>query len=588
MKKTVRIFSLLLALALVMALFTGCGGSKDDGKKGGSGDDISNFKGQKIVMYASGDGDDFMRAFNVAKDRWEEDTDGEVELIHNNGDWNTRYTKLTTLIATGEQLDVYWSYFMDCPTLAIKNVFIPIDKYLEETDHIDLEMSKKAFEFQGKTYAMATKYNYQTMVIMFNKTLFENNGETTPLEHYKAGNWTWDTFRQTCINMTQDHDNDGMTDQYGFGTWLHHLFLPTAGLTDYIDDNIKLTLDDSRFSKVANFIQQCGGQDKSFVPGIWDSGDYFLGGNLAMYGERPSYIRTYMEQGLTDELDFAPFPQDPDNKSDVKYTAWVEGLSILSSTDNADASAKFLKDYWAPAAADAEELKAQESEVWEGYTDEQKELLEEIKKNAYSMKSLGYNDFENQARGMWTNIYAKGESVSSTIASKKPVLQAILDDTLSSAESMGGAFSNITADFKDGIAPFVAKTEDAVTAKDGAIAITCPKVESGATQPVLVHTDTAKVSLPAGKKYNISLDYKLDEKLSGYNTIYLQIRSLADIDNADAGTTDTLVIDSSSAKSGTLKGSISIPGSTATDYVLVLTYTGEGGKVTIDNLKISQ
>lgn len=587
MKRKIRALCLILCIALAASLFAGCGGDSSGGK-GDKSDDVSNYKGAKIVMYNSGNGTDFMRAFDRAKDMWEEDTGGEVELIHNNNDWNSRYTKLTTLIATGEQVDVYWSYFMDCPTLAIKNVFLPIDKYLEETDQIDLEMSKKAFQFQGKTYAMATKYNYQTMVIIFNKTLFENNGETTPLEHYKAGNWTWDTFRQTCINMTQDQNNDGVTDQYGFGTWLHHLFLPTAGLTDYIDDDLKLTVDNPLFAKTAQFIQQCGFQDKSFVPGIWDSGDYFLGGNLAMLGERPSYIRTYMEQGLADELDFAPFPQDPDNTSDVKYTAWVEGLSILSTTANADASAKFLKDYWAPAAADAEELKAQESEVWEGYTDEQKELLEEIKKNAYSMKSLGYNDFENQARGMWTQIYAKGESISSTVESRKPVLQSILDDTIAGAANISTEFSAVKADFEKAISPMVEYTKDAAKVSDGVLNVTCPEVKAGENAPVIFHTDNKLVPLPAGKTYNITVKYKLSEKLSGYDTIYFQVRSLADINNADAGTEDTVVLDSSSAKSGTLKGSIEIPAGSVGDYVLVMSYTGAGGAIAIDEISITQ
>lgn len=586
MKRKISVLSLMLCIALTASLFAGCGGKKTGGK--GDGDDISNYKGAKIVMYSASDGDDFMRGFNRAKDMWKEDTGGDVELIVSAGNWDSRFTKLTTLIATGEQVDAYWSYFMDCPSMAIKNIYLPVDKYLEETDHIDLEMSKKAFEFQGKTYAFATKYNYQTMVIIFNKTLFENNGETTPLEHYKAGNWTWDTFRQTCINMTQDQNNDGITDQYGFGTWLHHLFLPTAGLADYIDDDLKLTVDNPLFAKTAQFIQQCGFQDKSFVPGIWDSGDYFLGGNLAMLGERPSYIRTYMEQGLADELDFAPFPQDPDNKSDVKYTAWVEGLSILSSTANADAAAKYLKDYWAPAAADAEELKAQESDVWTGYTDEQLELLDEIKKNAYSMKSLGYSDFENQSRGMWTSIYAKGTSISSTVESKKPVLQSIIDDTIAGANSISSTFSNVKADFEKGIAPFVEYTSGSTKVADGAVTLTCPEVKAGENAPVIIHTDNKTVPIPAGKTYNINVKYKLSEELSGYDTIYFQIRSLAEIDNSDTGTEDTILIDSSSAKSGTAKGTIAVPAGSVNDYVLVASYTGAGGLVTIDEISITQ
>lgn len=87
----------------------------------------------------------------------------------------------------------------------------------------------------------------------------------------------------------------------------------------------------------------------------------------------------------------------------------------------------------------------------------------------------------------------------------------------------------------------------------------------------------------------ISVKYSLEKELTGYNTVYFQIRSKSDINNTESGTTDTLILDSSSKKSGTLAGTINLPVSaTISDYTLVLSFTGEGGTVTIDDISITE
>lgn len=597
MKKITSILSLLLCVALMVSVFSGCG-NKNTVKTGakGNSDDISNYKNVNLVMYTACGGVEFEAALKVAGDRWNNDTGGKVTFI-NNGDWNTRYTKLTTLIATGQQVDAYESYYMDCPTLALKNIFLPVDDYLENTDYISVDLSKKGFGFRGKTYGMATTYSYQPCVIVYNKTMFDNSGEKTPLEHYKEGNWTWETFRQTAINMTRDINNDAVTEQYGFGTWLYHLFMSTAGLADYVDDNYALTISNSKFSKAAQFVQQCGFKDKSFVPDIYQWSDYFANSMLAMIGERPSQISVFRERGLTDELDFAPFPQDPDNTSDVKYAAWIEGVSILSNTVNAHATAKFIKNYWTPAMAERLKATLASSKVWNGYTKEQQALLDKITPNAYCLKSLGITNFESNSRGLWGRICILGESISSVIASMTPVLQADIDNALKDIKKVGTedytAISKI--DFEKGLAPMVERSAGCTSLDGKAIAgkksltVTCPKMESGANPPVLVHTDPAAAKLPSGHTYKISVKYALDKKPSGDDTVYFQIRSLADIDNFDAGTADMLTLDSSSEKSGTLTGTINLPKNISVDdFCLVLSFTGNGGTVTIDEISIKE
>ena len=54
-----------------------------------------------------------------------------------------------------------------------------------------------------------------TIMLYFNKTMFENYGVKTPREYYDEGNWTWTTFMTCMEQMTKDVDSDGVIDTYG-------------------------------------------------------------------------------------------------------------------------------------------------------------------------------------------------------------------------------------------------------------------------------------------------------------------------------------------------------------------------------------
>ncbi len=269
----------------------------------------------------------------------------------------------------------------------------------------------------------------------------------------------------------------------------------------------------------------------------------------------------------------------------------------MSNTKNAAASAEYIKNYYAPAAEKVRQKTTKETnKVWHGYTDEQQKLIDEILPNAYVLNSMGFNNFGTISRGMWENIYRDGQSISTVIASKKPTLQAELDDCLADTKVDGiEQYTKIkTIDFESGMAPIVEKTsgcaklEGKLSGKQS-LTVTCPETDAGSNPPVLIHTDASAAKLPSGHDYKISLKYSLAEELKGYDTVYFQIRSLSDIDSYDNGTADTLVLDSSSKKSGTLTGNINLPVSKkGNDFVLVMSYTGKGGKVVIDDISITE
>lgn len=59
-----------------------------------------------------------------------------------------------------------------------------------------------------------------TLPLSFNLQMIEAANLEDPRELAERGEWTWDKFREYCITLTQDTDQDGVTDVYGFGGWV--------------------------------------------------------------------------------------------------------------------------------------------------------------------------------------------------------------------------------------------------------------------------------------------------------------------------------------------------------------------------------
>ena len=99
-----------------------------------------------------------------------------------------------------------------------------------------------AFQWNGEQICMPQ--NISSPVIYYNKTLFDAAGLTYPTDA-----WTWDGFLETAKMMTQDSDNDGATDIYGFGidpTLVRATPFVWMNGGDLVDDPIaptRLTLD---------------------------------------------------------------------------------------------------------------------------------------------------------------------------------------------------------------------------------------------------------------------------------------------------------------------------------------------------------
>jgi hypothetical protein len=54
-----------------------------------------------------------------------------------------------------------------------------------------------------------------TMMLYYNKTMFEEYEVKTPKEYFDEGQWNWDNFMKVMEEMTKDKDDDGEVDTYG-------------------------------------------------------------------------------------------------------------------------------------------------------------------------------------------------------------------------------------------------------------------------------------------------------------------------------------------------------------------------------------
>ncbi|BBH25064.1 hypothetical protein Back11_64090 [Paenibacillus baekrokdamisoli] len=381
--------------------------------------------------------DQQLAKFKKAGDAWVKDHGGTFTIV-NAPDWSQHNSKLLTLIATGDSPDISTSSYPDIPKMAVNNAFLPIDDYLDSNNpYSDANLTDAAFKWGNKRYGFATN-SPGMVVIIYNKTLFKENGLQTPTELYQEGKWNWDTFREAAIALTQDANNDGKTDQWGYGSWMDEIFFVTNGVPDLIkmsdDGKVMPTTDDPKFVEAAQFVQDLTVKDKVVFPDQWGGSEGFKNRKIAMMADRSWVLAPIIEQGFKDEWDVVPLPQGRSAEALVNYVG-PGGASVVSGSKHPEAAAKFIQEYLLKQY-DEEEKNPVYTGVWQGWTPEQQQLFAEMstKLTAVTPKYIGFGELDSHKTNFFNEIKNQGKSVSSTIAKYNPLFQAQIDLTMSSKE----------------------------------------------------------------------------------------------------------------------------------------------------------
>ncbi len=446
MKKTIRLICVLCCLAFVLTFFGGCGGDDNgDGTQTGTttkpapnyGDrplddnidtetigfpkkELANPNVTLFLPYEPTDD---------AKERigiYESTYGGKVELV--TCSWDVRISRLAQLIQSGDSPDVVSVVYSDMPTFAVKGLIDPIDGYTDLTNKVyHQESNDGIYSFNGKHYALTTLS--APYAIFFNRTLFKRAGVTAPDELYKAGNWNWDTFRQTALDMCEDTDQDGVNDLWGFGTWRDDIFL-TANGTDLIkmeDGYPILNVTDPKVAKGLQLFQDMFYTDLSIQKAHWGWYEGFRDRKVAMVFEGADWqISRLLAEGFEDEIGIVPFPMGPDATEQINYVANT-GFGLGKDSANKEGGAAFIEVFLAEGYKNVMAGKA-----WSHLTDDQYEMLHSmLDQKAVVSLTTAYGDFSTKFFGLTDDLRA-GKPVGTLLQSYAPVLQAEIDKVVSS------------------------------------------------------------------------------------------------------------------------------------------------------------
>lgn len=136
-----------------------------------------------------------------------------VDLINipSGGDFRKR---LAADFAAGTPPDLFLINYRNLGRFLASGAVEPLTAYLENSTLIKVSdyypQTLAAFQWNGEQVCMPQ--NMSSPVIYYNKALFDAAGVAYPRD-----DWTWDEFVATAQALTQDADNDGVTDLYGFG-----------------------------------------------------------------------------------------------------------------------------------------------------------------------------------------------------------------------------------------------------------------------------------------------------------------------------------------------------------------------------------
>lgn len=211
--KTKRMLAWLTAAALTAGvMLSGCQEVKP-GESGGSSKNltIATFVDLRIDDPGT---DENPNMFYYAKQKYEEETGGTVVVkLYNDQQF---LSKLVTLIGSGNSPDLVYLGSGSMPKFAAMEILQPVDD-LTDVTKVNYPEAAESFVWKQKHYALRVE-QIQPYMIWYNKNLLNKNGLEDPYDLWKSGEWNWEKFEELGRELTQDTDDDGNIDQWGFNT----------------------------------------------------------------------------------------------------------------------------------------------------------------------------------------------------------------------------------------------------------------------------------------------------------------------------------------------------------------------------------
>ena len=350
-----KLFSIILAVMMVLSLFAGCGGSQteptnppaDEQTGNPPAQTVPNVPAEPVKLTISMWGDEARAAaYMETLKPFCEQNNVEVEIT--TIPLADYYTKLSSNLAAGTASDIFWVAANNEKTYISNGYCANLRPTLEAYPGWDMDdwydgvLEMTDYVGDGGIYGVALSFGVRG--VLYNKTLFEAAGVKTPQECVDDGTWTYDTMFDLGKQIRAFDDTkvgvklwcNGQANTYNVG-FIDMLLANGANFVN--DDSTEFILDSKEGIKTIQTIY-----DEMFVteahakPGD-ETG--FLSGNVAMARETYSYMANVVKAEVDFEWDVVPLPYGDAGSDSNLYTGYAFWLANADSK-NVDMAAKLI------------------------------------------------------------------------------------------------------------------------------------------------------------------------------------------------------------------------------------------------------
>ncbi|MBU5594252.1 sugar ABC transporter substrate-binding protein [Amphibacillus sp. MSJ-3] len=333
--------AILGVVVFFVMVLTGCGSEDSTGNAdAGSDNDGSTEEPVELVFWDENAGPDRTPIWEKLIDEFQkEHTNIKVEYVGLSKD--EAKSKLDASIAANDTPDVASLQSSWLPEFSIRGALLPLDDYFENSPLIDT-INEGAIQFNkdivqdGQLYGVP--YTQNLDILWIRKDLFDKENMTAPE--------TWDAFFDSVDKMTKN-DIYGYTIRGGAGgsLQLQRLMYAYSGITEYIDENGKATVNDPKHAEFLNkyfdlYQKNTPKSDitndyKEMVAGFDTGKVAILHHNIGSFGEHSKSLEA-------DQFEAAPLPKSI-NGNYVAEGGNTIGISIFKNTEHPEEAFKLVE-----------------------------------------------------------------------------------------------------------------------------------------------------------------------------------------------------------------------------------------------------
>ena len=343
-------------------------------------------------------------------------------------------SKAAQMVLSGDSPDLIFFKQQDNPNFILNEIVQPVDDYINFEDPFwkDLKPLMDEYAYNGKHYLPVLDV-INNGYIYYYKGMFEDAGLQTPLELYRAGDWTWSKFRELAKELTVDKGNDGTIDVYGCTVSALYYYMSCGeDFVKFADDGtITNNMKSPTIAKAMNLLFDMGSTKDGSRNQQANDLELFQNGQVAMMWNE-AWVTSALGPKFKDgSVEFAPSPK-MDGAEKYFAPGRVSCVWLAKGAANPGGAIAFsvVQRYSDIDPATKSAFRKAEQEQT-GFTDEVYALMDEMNSDKFTilpsqMEGVG-NWGNDEMFSMFNQLAQWDQPWSTVVETYYPVLQAQID-----------------------------------------------------------------------------------------------------------------------------------------------------------------